>query len=327
MAKSALVSSWKSGTDQKHQAEADSDDASRDRERDATTSSIAEQPPSNGLYNLLSRSSSAVTGGIKSLARKTSQLDIMTPSSTSLYSQTSSRNSSENDFIFEVPPLEPVKLEGYDKRTKTHILNEELASEIRGLMPSRNQLHSQWTLVYSLEQHGASLSTLYSRCEPPRDTRPGYVLVVRDRSHSVFGAYVNEHFRVSELKRFYGNGDCFLWKYNQNKRDQKIINLVDLNDNASTNSNSSETSNNMGIPKSNAPRFQAFPYTGLNDFVIFSTPNFLSLGGGDGHYGLWLDSNLEKGVSSHSLTFGNDPLSNFGTKFEIIGLEVWRVGS
>lgn len=47
----------------------------------------------------------------------------------------------------------------------------------------------------------------------------------------------------------------------------------------------------------------------------------------DGRYGLWMDSGLEKGVSSHCQTFGNEPLSDEGEKFEVLGVEVWYVGS
>lgn len=47
----------------------------------------------------------------------------------------------------------------------------------------------------------------------------------------------------------------------------------------------------------------------------------------DGHYGLWVDAGLEKGVSASSQTFGNEPLSDEGVKFDILGVEVWYVGS
>ncbi|KAJ5538506.1 TLDc [Penicillium frequentans] len=74
-------------------------------------------------------------------------------------------------------------------------------------------------------------------------------------------------------------------------------------------------------------RFKAFPYSGVNDYMMFCETGFLSLGGGDGHYGLWVDSGLEKGVSAPSQTFGNEPLSDEGIKFDILGVEVWYVGS
>ena len=74
-------------------------------------------------------------------------------------------------------------------------------------------------------------------------------------------------------------------------------------------------------------RFKAFPYSGLNDFMIFCEPGFLSVGGGDGHYGLWLDDNLESGISDKCPTFGNEPLSDEGHKFDVLGVEIWYIGA
>ncbi|PGH23818.1 hypothetical protein AJ80_02066 [Polytolypa hystricis UAMH7299] len=74
-------------------------------------------------------------------------------------------------------------------------------------------------------------------------------------------------------------------------------------------------------------RFKAFPYSGVNDYMIFCETGFLSVGGGDGHYGLWLDDSFEQGISSTCLTFGNEPLSDEGTKFDVLGVEIWYIGS
>lgn len=74
-------------------------------------------------------------------------------------------------------------------------------------------------------------------------------------------------------------------------------------------------------------RFKAFPYTGENDFTMLCQQGFLSVGGGDGRYGLWLDDSLAKGISSPCLTFGNEELSDEGEKFDILGVEVWYLGS
>ncbi|GKZ22117.1 oxidation resistance protein 1 [Aspergillus brasiliensis] len=84
---------------------------------------------------------------------------------------------------------------------------------------------------------------------------------------------------------------------------------------------------NSGTVTPEQIRFKAFPYSGVNDYMMFCETGFLSLGGGDGHYGLWVDSSLEKGVSASCQTFGNEPLSDEGVKFDIIGVEVWYVGS
>lgn len=74
-------------------------------------------------------------------------------------------------------------------------------------------------------------------------------------------------------------------------------------------------------------RFKAFPYSGINDYLMLCDQSFFSIGGGDGKYGLWLDNAFERGISSTCLTFGNEPLSEEGEKFDIIGVELWAVGN
>lgn len=300
LAKTTLLKNWNSASFDGPRSLIDSLTAPSSPEKNDQTPSTS---PSV-LHNFISRSSTAVGQGIKSLTNRE-------PNSKPDESAVHDENTSDDPFMFEAPPLDPIRLVGYAPRTRSRLLTSSLAEEIRTLIPPRNQLHESWTLLYSLEQHGASLSTLYSNNTPsPSSTsRPGYVLIVRDRSGSVFGAYANEHFHPSELKRFYGTGDCFLWKYTV---------PATAPTNASTDS--------VNSISSGGPRFKAFPYVGANDFVIFCTPQFLSMGGGNGHYGLWIDNNLERGVSSACLTFANEPLSNLGTKFDVVGLEVWRVG-
>ncbi|KAK0517167.1 hypothetical protein JMJ35_000322 [Cladonia borealis] len=93
---------------------------------------------------------------------------------------------------------------------------------------------------------------------------------------------------------------------------------------SSNNNNNSNNTNGTNTP--DLIRFKAFPYSGVNDYLIFCQHNYLSIGGGDGHYGLWLDGVLETGVSSTCMTFGNEGLSEEGEKFEVVGVEVWCVG-
>lgn len=83
----------------------------------------------------------------------------------------------------------------------------------------------------------------------------------------------------------------------------------------------------LGTTPEERIRFKAFPYSGVNDYMMLCEARFLSVGGGDGHYGLWLDDSLERGVSSACPTFGNEQLSDDGDKFEILGVEVWHIGT
>ena len=83
---------------------------------------------------------------------------------------------------FQPPPLYPLSLKGYEESTapSARLLSRAIAEEIRLLVPPRLQLCEEWNLVYSLEQDGASIGTLYKKCDDLRGLRNGFVLVVRD---------------------------------------------------------------------------------------------------------------------------------------------------
>lgn len=264
---------------------------------------------------------------------------------------------------FQPPPLTPLTLEGYKEGTtlSSRLLEKALAEEIRLLMPPRIQLVDEWKLVYSLEQNGTSLGSLYSLSETYRGKRGGFVLVIRDASRGVrlprpesthrtranltrqiFGAYLSDP--PHPHAHYYGTGECFLWSA------FRLPSLPDLSSlppppsadttnlqrsttiAAATKKSFPATSLTPTTPRSGTStpdriRFKAFPYTGENDFTIFCQHGFLSVGGGDGRYGLWLDNNLARGISSPCPTFGNENLSDEGEKFDILGVELWYIGS
>ncbi|KAG0669793.1 oxidation resistance protein 1 [Maudiozyma exigua] len=218
----------------------------------------------------------------------------------------------------EMDMLPQVKLIGYLPATKNRLLTVEMCDEIRMLMPTRIQLYNEWTLLYSLEQHGASLHSLYNNVTPSDEDvnrRIGYVIVIKDRHNGIFGAYSNEPLLPHEHKRYYGNGECFLWKL-EKVPDVRIGNNKETKENEKDEINQNE----------DKWQFVGYPYTGVNEFAIYCTSEFLSMGAGDGRYGLWCDGSLLRGVSYPCQTYGNEPLSKEGEKFHIMGLEVWRVG-
>lgn len=252
---------------------------------------------------------------------------------------------------FQPPPLTPLTMKGYNQSTRgrARVLSKALAEEIRLLIPPRLQLMDHWQLTYSLEQNGSTLSTLYHLCDAYRGKRGGFVLVVRDASGGIFGAYLSDP--PKPQPHYFGSGECFLW------RASKLPALPDLSSlppPPSADTTHLQRMTTIGVPKTsssvslaslNVPstngtnghksgtstperiRFKAFPYTGENDYSLFCQPEYLSVGGGDGHYGLWLDDNLNKGVSATCPTFGNEPLSDEGTKFDVLGAEMWYIGS
>lgn len=194
----------------------------------------------------------------------------------------------------------------------TVVLNEPIANLIRPHLPALTRLPRTWTLLYSLDQHGISLNTLYSRCEPKLPSTPGAtkgaLVVIKDARDAIFGVWMGDGLWL-ERGGYYGSGESFLWRYQRpsNKEDGLEEGTLDVH-----------------------------KWTGRNDYVALCEPGFISFGGGDGHYGLYLDASLLDGSSAPCPTFDNPVLcsrvdvGSVGVKkdvsFECVGLEVWGVG-
>lgn len=199
-----------------------------------------------------------------------------------------------------------------------------------------------------------------------RSQRAGYILVLRDSSSSngtTFGAYLTDAPKPSA--HYFGTGECFLWRAsilsalpsiplppvtkNEPPPSEDLLELAGLppppsadttnlqrfttvrgetkHKNGDLLSPAHEKGTRSGASTPDRIRFKAFPYSGVNDFLMFCESNYLSVGGGNGHYGLWVDDSLEKGISESCPTFGNEPLSEEGRKFDIMGFEIWYVGA
>lgn len=288
-----------------------------------------------------------------------------------------------------LPPLTRLTLVGYLPTTRHRLTDIDLAGEIRNLLPPRLQLYDEWTLVYSLEQHGVSLNTLYHNCDPKYDPlkgrireekgfadsvvskavgsqnlhekrRPqGYVMVVQDEHRSTFGCFLSEPLKQVDHKRYYGNGECFLWKC------ENVEHMTHSLEKTSLQSEEAEKSESKNTPvqesqqlsgkssevstaeedlmqqrsqhptrkdQSYCRRFKAFMYTGINDNIIYSNTEYIAIGSSNGQNGLWIDKLLYNGVSYPCETFGNEILNENGSsnrkwgKFKIMALEIWRIG-
>ncbi|RYC62518.1 hypothetical protein CHU98_g3671, partial [Xylaria longipes] len=254
--------------------------------------------------------------------------------------------------------LDPVSLNGYrdDTDPEERLLARGVAEEIRTFLPERLKIMEDWRLVYSLYQNGSSLATLYQLCERYRGVRAGFVLVVRDGRDGIFGAYLTE--APHPAPSYYGTGECFLWRAslhaplppppsadttNLNYRTTTIASpTASAFSSAAPNGSShhltphntldSATTTNKRapspVPTTQSVRFQTFAYTGANDYCMFCETKFLSVGGGHGGtFGLWLNDGLSRGHSAECDTFLNQPLSEEGEKFDVLGVELWVVGA
>ncbi|CAK7273912.1 oxidation resistance protein 1 [Sporothrix epigloea] len=263
--------------------------------------------------------------------------------------------------LLQPPPLEPLILKGFspDTPVSARILTASIAEEIRIMVPERLRIEEDWQLAYSLDQDGASLATLYEKMHKYGEHRIGFVLAIKDKDRGIFGAYLTE--RPHPSPHYFGTGECFLWKASllnplpplpfasalsttQTSTAMSALPTHSTTTAAAPSPTSKDDkliSGRDSIPSAHPPdlpaptlpppspsiRFSAFPYSGVNEYFVYCEVHSLSVGGGDGKYGLWLNDSLDKGISATCLTFGNQPLSDEGEKFGVLGVEVWVIGS
>ncbi|XP_065172058.1 oxidation resistance protein 1 isoform X6 [Atheta coriaria] len=108
------------------------------------------------------------------------------------------------------------------------------------------------------------------------------LLVIQDTDNNVFGALTSCALQVSD--HFYGTGESLLFRF--------------------------------------SPEFQVYNWTGENLYFIKGNNESLSIGAGDGKFGLWLDGDLYQGRSESCKTYGNDPLTP-NVDFVVKTLECW----
>lgn len=111
------------------------------------------------------------------------------------------------------------------------------------------------------------------------------LILIKDHNQQVFGSFLSHPLHPSEA--FYGTGETFLFLSH--------------------------------------PRFKCFRWTGENSFFIKGDLDSFAIGGGSGHFGLWVDERLYFGRSSPCFTFNNCSLSETND-FTILELEAWTFG-
>ena len=113
----------------------------------------------------------------------------------------------DKGFEFDKTQVErrSVRLTGR-KEVTTPVLNVALADQLRPFLPALARLPKSWSLLYSLDQHGISLNTLYTRCQ---DFKGSQLLVVRDSGETLFGAWMGEGIHPSK-GAYYGSGESYV---------------------------------------------------------------------------------------------------------------------
>jgi len=108
------------------------------------------------------------------------------------------------------------------------------------------------------------------------------LVAIQDTEGGVFGALVSHPLRFDE--HFYGTGESFLYSLR--------------------------------------PKKEIYNWSGENQLFIQGTAESLIIGAGEGHFGIFVDSNLYKGRSQSCSTYQNEPLAPKGD-FIIKTMECW----
>uniref|UniRef100_A0AAF5PTX1 Oxidation resistance protein 1 n=2 Tax=Wuchereria bancrofti TaxID=6293 RepID=A0AAF5PTX1_WUCBA len=186
--------------------------------------------------------------------------------------------------------LDKVVLPLPDGATFSQILDESMIRQMVDVLPARAAGYP-WINIYNSEKHGFSLHTFYRKMIDWDEEMSPILLVIRDCEKNVFGAVVSTTVRPCE--HFFGTGDsCFLYKYVDDfELNKKVLRI--------------------------------YSWSGLNQFFVKASMDSLSIGASGGHYGLWLDADLNHGCTQACETFQNEPLAGESEDFAIQFVEAY----
>jgi len=170
------------------------------------------------------------------------------------------------------------------KSCENIVISIFLAEKLRKILPPYYRECQKWELVFSVVDHGSTITTLLNKCEET-ELSGSFLLAILDTNGYIYGAYLSEGIHV--CKRFYGSGECFLWKLDNEKKELEY-------------------------------------YRGSveNQYHIVTDKSFIAFGGGNGDFGLYISSDLLNGYTTNCPTYNNPPLTPSGS-FECLNIEIW----
>ncbi|KAI0655795.1 TLD-domain-containing protein [Cubamyces menziesii] len=204
-----------------------------------------------------------------------------------------------------------VRLVGRKEMT-TPILTVEIADMLRPFFLALARLPRPWTLLYSLDQHGISLNTLYARCQDSKDSA---LFIVLGANNAVFGAWMGEGMHSSK-DAYYDTGESSVFFL-------AVLYWMTEPD--------IDTLNRFLWQLVGKDRVRVFKWADKNDYVALCESDYISFGRGDGHYGLWLNETLSDGLWARCPAFDNEPLYSAGVRqdetviLNCVELEVWAL--
>ncbi|CAH4017485.1 unnamed protein product [Pieris brassicae] len=187
----------------------------------------------------------------------------------------------------------------------SEIFTMEHREKLCSVLPARAQGY-MWSLAFSTSQHGFSLASMYRKMQ--RVDSP-VLLVIQDTDNNVFGALTSCALRPSE--HFYGTGESLLFSFQRIDEPRTSEKGDDIKD---KDNDVKEKKDDGKEEKEESPapfktKFKYWGWTGDNMYFIRGSNDNISIGAGDGKFGLWLDGDLYLGRTQRCTTYGNEPLS------------------
>ncbi|KAM3966858.1 TLD domain-containing protein mustard isoform 3-T4 [Aphomia sociella] len=188
----------------------------------------------------------------------------------------------------------------------SEIFTMEHREKICTVLPARAQGY-MWSLAFSTSQHGFSLASMYRKMQ--RVDSP-VLLVIQDTDNNVFGALTSCALHPSE--HFYGTGESLLFSFQrvQDESRRQSQSAIEQNNEKITDVKDDEHKEEKGDqPTPIKTKFKYWGWTGDNMYFIRGSNDNISIGAGDGKFGLWLDGDLYLGRTQRCTTYGNEPLT------------------
>ncbi|XP_012544484.1 oxygen resistance gene 1 isoform X20 [Bombyx mori] len=190
----------------------------------------------------------------------------------------------------------------------TEIFTMEHREKLCSVLPARAQGY-MWSLAFSTSQHGFSLASMYRKMQ--RVDSP-VLLVIQDTDNNVFGAMTSCALHPSE--HFYGTGESFLYSFQRIEEDTSPgahgpVHADDANKETDSDNQSDAKKEDNEQSQTVKTKFKYWGWTGDNMYFIRGSNDNISIGAGDGKFGLWLDGDLYLGRTQRCKTYGNEPLT------------------
>ncbi|XP_030027717.2 oxidation resistance protein 1 isoform X12 [Manduca sexta] len=187
----------------------------------------------------------------------------------------------------------------------SEIFTMEHREKLCSVLPARAQGY-MWSLAFSTSQHGFSLASMYRKMQ--RVDSP-VLLVIQDTDNNVFGALTSCALHPSE--HFYGTGESFLFAFQRAPDDAPrpapAAQLHSADSNKIVKDDKKEEKEDQAAPVKT--KFKYWGWTGDNMYFIRGSNDNISIGAGDGKFGIWLDGDLYLGRTQRCKTYGNEMLT------------------